>query len=418
MITTKVGLSRSLRKLIWFKAVDIDSFFPKCFDVNEVHEMEEFITEFQVLKAESILKQAEGGKKLPPEVMTVALTISMRRLRDLDDLIDSHDMRDWSLVKEQEWAFLNAKWTPELIASTREEAWFRDLQLSLDATDIKLPDVLAGLKAKFPQYTINGKRNAWIIKPAGLSRGRGISCHCDLDTILRVFRREGLWVAQKYIESPLTLLRKKFDIRQWVLVTNWNPLTVWFYERCYLRFGVKDFSLKNFKNKFVHLTNNSIVKNSAAFDNAEIEGCMWHSEEFAEHLREQHGRDVWEEDVKPKLKEIVKYSLECVQDMIEDRKNSAELYGYDIMLSDDLTPWLIEVNSSPAMDYSTEVTKELVKEVMEDAIKVMVDYHFAKKKSRVDTGNFSLLLKAKRHVERPPHTLGLNLLCEGKAIKR
>lgn len=29
------------------------------------------------------------------------------------------------------------------------------------------------------------------------------------------------------------------------------------------------------------------------------------------------------------------------------------MFGYDFMIDDRLTAWLIEVNSSPAMDYST-----------------------------------------------------------------
>lgn len=71
------------------------------------------------------------------------------------------------------------------------------------------------------------------------------------------------------------------------------------------------------------------------------------------------------------------------------------------------------------MDYSTPITKELVKQVMEDTIKVMVDYHYAskKKKPKVDTGNFSCLFKSKKLIDRPIQSFGLNLLCEGKAIK-
>ena len=47
------------------------------------------------------------------------------------------------------------------------------------------------------------------------------------------------------------------------------------------------------------------------------------------------------------------------------------------MVDSDLNCWLIEVNSSPAMDYSTEVTKRLVKMALEDTVKVVVDHHFA-----------------------------------------
>lgn len=53
------------------------------------------------------------------------------------------------------------------------------------------------------------------------------------------------------------------------------------------------------------------------------------------------------------MKKIVLWSLECVQDTIVNRKRSCELYGYDFMIDDQCNPWLIEVNSSPAMDYST-----------------------------------------------------------------
>ena len=45
------------------------------------------------------------------------------------------------------------------------------------------------------------------------------------------------------------------------------------------------------------------------------------------------------------------------------------MYGADFMLTEDFRPWLIEINSSPSMSYSTPITATLCEQVLEDSIK-------------------------------------------------
>lgn len=42
---------------------------------------------------------------------------------------------------------------------------------------------------------------------------------------------------------------------------------------------------------------------------------------------------------------------------IDWREGSIGFYGLDLMLDTDLRMWLIEVNKSPCMSYSTPITK-------------------------------------------------------------
>jgi tubulin monoglycylase TTLL3/8 len=202
-----------------------------------------------------------------------------------------------------------------------------------------------------PQFFLNGSKNIWIVKAGRKSRGRDIVLFNDLNKLKLHTSTSNAWVVQKYIENPLIICNKKFDIRQWVLISNSDPLTIWVYKKCYLRFSLEDYSDDNIQNVFIHLTNNSISKKSSKFGQSEIKGCMWDIQKFQQFLKDEKGEDFWTSRIFPQIKKIVKYSLLAVGNL--GRKNSFEILGYDFMIDEQLKPWLLEINSSPAMDYST-----------------------------------------------------------------
>lgn len=275
--------------------------------------------------------------------------------------------------------------------------------------DVK--NILERCDKKFPQYKINGDKNIWILKPAGLSRGRGIQVFSNLDDIRsHIYLKESNWIAQKYIENPLIINRRKFDLRIWVLVTSVNPLTIWFWDKPYVRFPAADYNDTNLSDRFIHLTNNSVAKNCKDLPIVG-DGNMWFIEQLQEYLKAQYGRDVWNDEIKQKCKDIIIYSLQAVQDQIDNRKGSMELLGYDVMIDDKFNTWLIEVNSSPTMEYSTGVTKVLAQNVMESIVKVISDYDMAPKgtkKKDIDTGDFVLIYKGKKYTEKGLNTFGQN----------
>ena len=77
------------------------------------------------------------------------------------------------------------------------------------------------------------------------------------------------------------------------------------------------------------------------------------------------------------------------------------MYGYDVLIEDNLKPWLIEVNASPSVSTTTESDKVLKMNLMRDVFKIVVPPEWAEEgntKHGANTckdykvGSFSLII--------------------------
>lgn len=77
----------------------------------------------------------------------------------------------------------------------------------------------------------------------------------------------------------------------------------------------------------------------------------------------------------PQMKEIVVKTFNAVRKSIDPnrRKHCFELFGYDFILDEDFNQWLIEVNTNPCLEESSNILKTYLPRMIEDMLKLTVD---------------------------------------------
>jgi tubulin polyglutamylase TTLL4 len=106
-----------------------------------------------------------------------------------------------------------------------------------------------------------GKHRLWILKPAASSCGRGIRLLARNSAL----PKRGQYVISTYLMRPHLFNQIKYDLRIYVFVTSYDPLTIFIYQDGLVRFATQKYSTKNRKSRFAHLTNFSVNKKATNF---------------------------------------------------------------------------------------------------------------------------------------------------------
>ncbi|XP_046814505.1 tubulin glycylase 3A-like [Vespa crabro] len=290
---------------------------------------------------------------------------------------------------------------------------FNDERSSLSILYDSAVEILKKVKENDPQYELNGMRNIWILKPSNYCCGVGIAMAHKLSYIIKRVQdcAKDYFIVQKYIEKPLLVKDTKFDVRQWYLVTNSYPLTIWIYKESFLRFSSRPFSFDSY-HEAIHICNTA-VQNKYIIPKTSIRSQDWDCEKLNEYLKTiGYTGEPWYEKIYPKMCQAIIATMLAAQEHMDKRRCSFELYGADFVIMDDLSVWLIEINTNPRMHPpGTRITQRLYPNVLESLIKVIMDYPFD---PNADTGDFVLAYK-QVITEIQPNT-GLCLTALGKAM--
>ena len=223
------------------------------------------------------------------------------------------------------------------------------------------------------------KTQLYIIKPVAASCGRGIKI---VDSQQRIKPKEGMLVS-RYIMCPHLINGLKYDLRVYVFVTSFNPLTVYIYNDGLVRFATEKYSLdsESINQKFVHLTNFSInkrntskfVQNNESDDEREVDSSKWNFSQL-ESAFEKLGLNYG--SIFMQIKQIVMKTLISVESSINNnleknhsiRNSCFELYGFDVILDSNLKPWVLEVNVLPSLSSSSVFDKRIKTMLVCDAL--------------------------------------------------
>jgi tubulin polyglutamylase TTLL4 len=254
----------------------------------------------------------------------------------------------------------------------------------------------------------------WIYKPANSSCGRGIRL---LTKDSKVPKKPG--VVQRYVHNPLLIRGYKFDLRVYVVVTSFDPLKIYIFDELLVRLATTKYqsSTKKLSERTMHLTNYSINKHNAAYVKNQDDGAasptrqrdlnsgLEGEEEEEEKARGGEESDEVEgegeeEDSAPRedmaskwciadlkayfqengwdfsatwerIKDLAVKTLVAVEPAIVQLlhrgtapgeigcQSCFELFGFDVLLDQDLKPWLLEVNVSPSLSSSSPLDRRI-----------------------------------------------------------
>ncbi|KFP03316.1 Tubulin polyglutamylase TTLL4, partial [Calypte anna] len=215
----------------------------------------------------------------------------------------------------------------------------------------------------------------WIVKPPASARGIGIQV---IHKWSQLPKKRPLLV-QRYLNKPYLIGGRKFDLRIYVYVTCYDPLRVYLFKDGLVRFASCKYSssMKSLSNKFMHLTNYSVNKKNTEYkpnsDETACQGHKWALKALWSYLTQKgvNSKAIWEKIKDIVIKTIIAsepYVNSLVKMYVRRPYCCHELFGFDIMLDENLKPWILEVNISPSLHSNSPLDVSIKGQMIRDLL--------------------------------------------------
>uniref|UniRef100_A0A8D2IZV3 Tubulin tyrosine ligase like 10 n=1 Tax=Varanus komodoensis TaxID=61221 RepID=A0A8D2IZV3_VARKO len=237
----------------------------------------------------------------------------------------------------------------------------------------------------FETYT---EPQIWICKPTSSNQGRGIFLLKnqaevnELEAKLHSLEEDPQYkklpykipparIVQRYIDKPLLLEGKKFDVRSYLLIACTVPFVL-FFGHGYVRLTCLNYDPRS-EDLTSHLTNQYVQKKSPIYALVKEE-TVWQMDRFNQYVNEKFRqakglpKDWVFNGFTKRMKEIMLQCFLAVKSKLDCKLGYFDLIGCDFLIDEDFKVWLLEMNANPALHTNCGALKNIVPTVVNETL--------------------------------------------------
>ncbi|XP_044919421.1 inactive polyglycylase TTLL10 isoform X4 [Mustela putorius furo] len=188
--------------------------------------------------------------------------------------------------------------------------------------------------------------------------------------------RSSSLASQRYIQNPLLLDGKKFDVRAYLLIACAMPYMV-FFGHGYARLTLSLYDPHS-SDLSGHLTNQFMQKKSPLYVLLK-EDTVWSMDRLNRHINDKFRktkglpRDWVFTTFTKRMQQIMAHCFQAVKSKLHCKLGYFDLIGCDFLIDENFKVWLLEMNSNPALHTNCEVLKEVIPGVVMETLDLAIE---------------------------------------------